>query len=80
MSKKINVNVNPTYNPETVIIQRSFGVKDLKKYLEKIKKNIEVFKEAIGKEKTEMKRVEGMIKVLKDDIRQAKQFKLLKKK
>lgn len=53
-------------------IDRGFGVIDLEKYLEKIKKNIKVFEEAIGKEKTEMKRVRDMIKVLKDDIRNAK--------
>ena len=49
---------------------REFGVNDLIKYKEKIKKNILVFEEAIEKEKTEMKRVDGMIASLKKDIKE----------
>ena len=56
---------------------RRYGVKDLKKYLKKIKKNVEVFQEAIAKEKKEMKRIRNMIKVLENDI---KTFNALKKK
>ena len=51
-------------------IIREFGIKDLIKYKEKIKKNILVFEEAIEKEKTEMKRVDGMIASLKKDIKE----------
>lgn len=82
MSKKLNlkVNVNPSYNPETVIVQRTFGIKDLKRYQEKIKKNIKVFEEAIVKERIELKRIHGMIDSLKADIVEAKQYKRQSKK
>lgn len=55
-------------------IIRSYGVKDLEKYIEKIKKNILVFKTAIAKEKAEMVRVKGMIQVLKNDIKTAERL------
>ena len=67
----------PTSKPLTkedlakVKIERSYGVKDLIRYRKKLKQNILVFKQAIDKEKEEIKRVEGMIKVLKQDIKQA---------
>jgi len=48
-------------------IIRQYGVKDLERYKEKIKKNIKIFEEAIQKEKTEMKRVEDMITALKTE-------------
>ena len=51
-------------------IVRKFGINDLLKYKEKIKKNILVFEEAIEKEKTEMKRVDGMITSLNTDIKE----------
>ena len=51
-------------------IIREYGVNDLIKYKEKILKNIEVFETAIEKEKTEMKRVDGMIASLKKDIKE----------
>ncbi|HCR36235.1 hypothetical protein A2130_04860 [Candidatus Woesebacteria bacterium GWC2_33_12] len=54
-------------------IVREFGVNDLVKYKEKIKKNILVFEEAIVKEKTEMERVDGMIDALKKDIKEIDQ-------
>lgn len=51
-------------------IIRQFGVNDLIKYKEKIKKNILVFKEAIEKERKEMERVDGMIASLNKDIKE----------
>lgn len=56
---------------------RSYGIVDLKKYLLKIKQNIGVFNEAIAKEKKEMLRVQGMIKVLENDIKTADKLKKL---
>jgi len=56
---------------ENVKVIRGYGVVDLKKYILKIKKNIGVFKEAIDKEITEMRRVKNMIKVLENDIKDA---------
>lgn len=50
---------------------RHYGIVDLKKYIQKIKKNIAVFNEAIAKERKEMKRISGMIKVLENDIKDA---------
>jgi len=58
-------------------IVRRYGVVDLKKYLIKLKKNIAVFNEAITKEKTEIQRVQGMIKVLQNDIKTANALKKL---
>lgn len=78
-SKK-SMSMAPTYNPDVVIPMRTFGIKDLKAHIEKIKQNIKIFEEAIGKEKALMKRDEGMIKVLKNDIKEAKMFKKLKKR
>lgn len=51
-------------------IVRQFGVNDLIKYKEKIKKNILVFEEAIKKERKEMERVDGMISSLQKDIKE----------
>lgn len=62
---------------ENIKTIRQFGIGDLKKYKEKINKNISVFKEAIQKEKIEMKRVDGMIDSLEKDIDDAN--KLLSK-
>mgnify|MGYP001568301000 FL=1 len=62
---------------ENIKTIRQFGIGDLKKYKEKIHKNISVFKEAIQKEKIEMKRVDGMIDSLEKDIDDAN--KLLSK-
>ena len=50
---------------------RRYGIEDLEKYLVKIKKNISVFDEAIAKENQEMRRVQNMIKVLENDIKDA---------
>jgi peptidoglycan hydrolase CwlO-like protein len=66
--------LKPNYDPKKVIAERTQGIIDLTRYIEKIKKNILVFKEAIQKEKNEMKKTEGMIKVLKKDIKEAKKF------
>lgn len=74
MAKKKKVTINPDYNPEAVITARTFGIVDLKKYQEKIKKNILVFKEAIEKEEKEYTRVQDMIEVLEKDIKTAKKF------
>ncbi len=74
MTKKKKVVINPNYNPKAIIEARSYGISDLEKYQEKIKKNIMVFKEAILKEKNEYKRVQGMIDVLEKDIKTAKKF------
>lgn len=62
---------------EDLKVVRQFGVNDLIKYKEKIHKNIKVFEEAIKKEQTELKRVDGMIKALEKDINDAN--KLLSK-
>ncbi|WKZ25576.1 MAG: hypothetical protein QY322_04325 [bacterium] len=73
--KKINkVKLVPNYNPKAVIEIRGYGIVELKKYQEKIIKNILVFKEAIQKEKNEHQRVQEMIKVLEKDIKTAKKF------
>jgi hypothetical protein len=77
--QKLQVRVNPNYNPDNVIVTRRYGVEDLEKYLKKIKQNINIFKEAINKEKAEMKKTEEMIKVLKNDIYEAKMLKRMKK-
>ena len=62
----------PLSTPISSLVEiRRYGINDLKKYLIKIKKNIGVFNEAIAKEKKEMQRVQGMIKVLKNDIKDA---------
>lgn len=71
--------VTPTYNPQTVIEARKYGIIDLKAHIGKIKKNIKIFEEAIKKEKDLMKRDREMIVVLKNDIKEAKIFKKLKK-
>ena len=76
-SSKSLLSSTPVSKPRTkedlakVKIDRSYGVKDLIRYRKKLKLNILVFKQAIDKEKEEIKRVEGMIKVLKQDIKQA---------
>ncbi len=74
MPKKKKLFIDPGYNPKAIIEARSYGIVDLKKYLEKIKKNILVFEEAISKENKEMKRVSDMIAVLEKDIKTAKKF------
>lgn len=56
---------------------RQFGIDDLKKYKEKIHKNIKVFEEAIEKEVAELTRVQGMINSLDKDVKYAN--KLLSK-
>jgi len=75
-----SISLGPNYNPDSVIEVRTYGVKDLKRYIGKIQKNIKVFEEAIKKERAEMKKTEGMITVLETDIKQAKLFKRLKGK
>lgn len=50
-------------------ILRQYGIKDLEKYVQKIKENIKVFQAAIEKERVEMKRTQDMIKALKKDIK-----------
>lgn len=49
-------------------ILREFGIKDLERYIKKIKENIKVFEFAIEREKTEMKRARNMMEALKKDI------------
>ncbi len=56
---------------ENVKIIRGYGIVDLKKYLKKIDQNVQVFKQAITKEKIEKQRIINMIKVLKNDIKDA---------
>lgn len=62
---------------EALKIVRQFGIDDLVKYKTKIHANIKVFETAIEKEKTELKRVQGMIESLEKDINDAN--KLLSK-
>lgn len=50
-------------------ILREYGIQDLERYVKKIQENIKVFQAAIGRERTEMKRTQGMIKALKKDIK-----------
>ena len=64
---------------EKIKIIRGYGVNDLKRYQGKIRQNIKVFEDAIKREKNELKRVDGMIKVLKNDIVQAEKLKKLVK-
>lgn len=61
-------------------ILREFGIKDLEKYVQKIKENIKVFQAAIGKEKTEMKRAQDMIRTLKKDIKTINLIQKLQKR
>lgn len=78
--KEINgVAFGSSYDSNKVIIDRSFGIKDLERYKKKIAGNIKIFLEAIAKEKKEKKRVQDMIDVLKADIKEAKYYKGLKK-
>lgn len=56
---------------------RRFGIDDLERYKKKLKDNIGIFQTAIDKERTEMKRVEYMIGVLKKDIKNANKLKKL---
>ncbi len=66
---KIKVKIDKKRLKDTKVL-REFGINDLIKYKEKIKKNILVFEEAIEKERTEMKRVDGMITSLNTDIKE----------
>ena len=68
------MSVTPSYNPQTVVEARKYGVLDLQAHIEKIKQNIKIFEEAIDKERNLMKRDRDMIAVLKNDIREAKTF------
>ncbi len=77
--RKSKIIFSPNYDPNKVIIDRSFGVKDLVNYKKKIDANIQIFKEAIAKELTEKKRVQGMINALKADIKEARYYKKLKR-
>ena len=79
-SKAQTVSVTPTFDPVAVIEARRYGVRDLKAHIEKIKENIKIFKDAIGKEKALMKRDQEMIAVLKNDIKEAKSFKKIKRR
>lgn len=76
---KVRTIPNPNYDPNKVIIDRSFGVKDLLGYKKKINANIQIFKDAIKKEMTEKKRIQEMINSLKADIKEARYFKKLKR-
>lgn len=60
-------------------IERGYGVKDLRRYKQKIRKNIKVFQDAIQRERNELKRVDGMIKVLKADIKTVNELKKMAK-
>jgi peptidoglycan hydrolase CwlO-like protein len=60
---------------ERTKILRGYGIKDLKRYLEKLKSNIKVFEDAIAKENAEIKKTKGMIKVLQKDIEEADKIK-----
>ena len=66
--------------PPGIKLIRQYGIRDLKNYIEKLKKNIKVFEEAIEKEEKEIKRTRQMIKVLENDIKEAKSFKKLNTK
>ena len=46
---------------------RQYGIDDLTAHIEKIKKNIKIFEEAIRKEKDKIKKTEQMIESLKED-------------
>lgn len=66
---KIKVKIDKKRLKDTKVV-REFGINDLLKYKTKIEKNILVFEEAIEKERTEMKRVDGMISALNTDIKE----------
>lgn len=71
-NSKIKIQVIPTKKElENLKAVRQFGIDDLVKYKKKIHANIEVFEEAIEKERTELKRVDGMIEALEKDINDA---------
>lgn len=76
-TKAPTASVTPTFDPAAVIEARKYGVRDLLAHIQKIKKNIKIFEDAIGKEKALMKRDRDMIMVLKNDIKEAKSFKKL---
>lgn len=65
---KIHISEAERAQMKSTKIIRQYGVTDLEKYKAKIKQNIQVFEEAIKKEKTEMERVEAMIQALEKDI------------
>lgn len=83
MSKKqkvtdelLKIKVVPTKKElENLKTVRQFGVDDLKRYKTKIHANIKVFEVAIEKERTELKRVQGMIDSLEKDIKEANRLK-----
>lgn len=68
MPKKVKANID-TGNLQATKVLRQYGIEDLKKYMEKIQKNIQVFEEAIEKEKAELTRTQKMIRVLEKDIK-----------
>ena len=79
-TKAVTLRVLPTKKElENLKTIRQFGVEDLKRYKNKIRANIEVFETAIEKERTELKRVDGMIDSLEADIKEANRLKKLAK-
>lgn len=74
------IKLNPNYDPAKVIVERGYGIKDLENYKKKIDANIKIFKDAIAKEVKEKKRIHSMIQVLKNDIKEARIYKKLKKR
>ena len=68
MPKKLKTKIDTARLQSTKIIRR-YGINDLKKYMEKIQKNIRVFEEAIDKEKAELLRTQGIIGSLEKDIK-----------
>lgn len=78
--KAQTINITPSYDPIAVIEARRYGVRDLKAHIQKIRKNIKIFEEAINKEKALMKRDSEMIAVLENDIKEAKSFKRMSHK
>lgn len=76
----LKIKVIPTKKElENLKTVRQFGIDDLKRYKEKIHKNIKVFEDAIEKERIELKRVQGMIDSLETDIKEANRLKKLAK-
>jgi peptidoglycan hydrolase CwlO-like protein len=69
------------YTPEEVRQVRQYGIDNLKNYIKKLKKNVEVFEEAIAKEKKEIKKTRAMIEELEADRKEQKEIqKMLKRK
>ncbi len=68
MPRKIKTKIDTDRLKATKVL-RQYGIEDLERYMGKIQKNIQVFEEAIEREKAELTRTQGMINALEKDIK-----------